>query len=192
MIENRELSIDDYLAMLRRRAKVILLPAVLAPLAGFLVSFPFPAKYTSQSAVVVEEQKVPDAYVKPMITEDVMQRAEAIRQRVLSQDLLGPAVQGLGLVKHGLNVDEVMETTRQNLTVGPLVPETAVTLGKKKSGDVVGFSVSYTADNANDAQAVCSQLTTMMLEQNYQHRQEIANSATDFFRDATGAGAELS
>ena len=82
MIENRELSMDDYLAMLRRRAKVILFPAVLAPLAGFLVSFSFPAKYTSQSAVVVEEQKVPDAYVKPMITEDVMQRAEAIRAHV--------------------------------------------------------------------------------------------------------------
>ena len=181
MIENRELSMDDYLAMLRRRAKVILFPAVLAPLAGFLVSFSFPAKYTSQSVVVVEEQKVPDAYVKPMITEDVMQRAEAIRQRVLSTDLLEPAVQRLGLAKRGRSLDEVVETTRQNLTVGPLVPETAVTLGKKKSGDVVGFSVTYMADNPNDAQAVCSQLTTMMLDQNYQHRRDIAKSATEFF-----------
>ena len=29
MIQNRELTIDDYLAMLRRRAKVILIPALL-------------------------------------------------------------------------------------------------------------------------------------------------------------------
>ena len=175
MIENRELSMDDYLAMLRRRMKVILLPAVLAPVAGFLVSFPFPAKYTSQSAVVVEEQKVPDAYVKPMITEDVMQRAEAIRQRVLSTDLLDKAVKRIGLVKQGADVNEqVLETIRQNLTVGPLVPGAAATLGKKKNSDVVGFSVSYTADNASDAHAVCSELTAMMLEQNYEHRKEIA------------------
>ena len=42
MIENRELTMDDYLAMLRRRAKVILIPALLAPLVGFLVSYAFP------------------------------------------------------------------------------------------------------------------------------------------------------
>ena len=34
MIENRELSMDDYLAMVRRRLKIILIPALLAPLAG--------------------------------------------------------------------------------------------------------------------------------------------------------------
>src|SRR5438034_160018 len=39
MIENRELTIDDYLAMLRRRVKVILIPALLAPVAGFLISY---------------------------------------------------------------------------------------------------------------------------------------------------------
>jgi len=41
MIENRELTMDDYLAMLRRRAKVILIPALLAPLAGWLISYAF-------------------------------------------------------------------------------------------------------------------------------------------------------
>src|SRR5206468_980724 len=51
MIENRELSMDDYLAMLRRRLKVILIPALLAPLAGFLISFAFSPKYTSQSLI---------------------------------------------------------------------------------------------------------------------------------------------
>jgi len=42
MIQNRELTMDDYLAMLRRRAKMIVIPALLAPLAGFLVSYAFP------------------------------------------------------------------------------------------------------------------------------------------------------
>jgi uncharacterized protein involved in exopolysaccharide biosynthesis len=46
MMEERELTMDDYLAMLRRRIKVILTPALLAPLAGFLISYAFPAKYT--------------------------------------------------------------------------------------------------------------------------------------------------
>jgi glycosyltransferase involved in cell wall biosynthesis len=68
MIENRELTMDDYLAMLRRRLKVILIPALLAPLVGFAISFAFSPKYTSTSLVLVEEQKVPEGYVKPAIT----------------------------------------------------------------------------------------------------------------------------
>ena len=49
MIENRELTMDDYLAMLRRRAKVILIPALLAPLVGFLVFVTFFRRSTPRS-----------------------------------------------------------------------------------------------------------------------------------------------
>src|SRR6266404_8575458 len=99
MIENRELSMDDYLAMLRRRLKVILIPALLAPLAGFLVSFAFPPKYTSRSLVMVDEQKVPEGYVKPVVTEDLSQRVATLQQRALSAERLRPLIEQLGL--HG-------------------------------------------------------------------------------------------
>ena len=92
MIDNRELSMDDYLAMLRRRLKVILIPALLAPLVGFLISYAFAPKYTSQSLVLVEEQKVPEGYVKPVVTEDLMQRIATVQQRVLTQARLKPMI----------------------------------------------------------------------------------------------------
>src|SRR5215467_9988881 len=100
MIENRELTMDDYLAMLRRRMKVILIPALIAPIAGFLVSYAFSPKYTSQSLVLVEEQKVPEGYVKPVVTEDLMQRIATVQQRVLAQSRLLPALQNLPIAKN--------------------------------------------------------------------------------------------
>src|SRR5713101_6725103 len=84
MSENRELTMDDYLAMLRRRLKVILIPALLAPLAGFLVSYAFPSKFTSQSLVLVEAPKIPDVVVQQVFTEDLTQHITTIQQRVLS------------------------------------------------------------------------------------------------------------
>src|SRR5207244_7595176 len=92
MIENRELTVDDYLAMLRRRLKVILIPALLAPLAGFMVSFAFPPKYTSKSLVLVEEQKVPEGYVKPVVTEDLSQRIASMDLQVLIRNRLTPMI----------------------------------------------------------------------------------------------------
>src|SRR5579862_9557780 len=87
MIENRELTMDDYLAMLRRRAKVILIPALLAPLAGFLISYAFTAKYTSQSLILVEGQKVPETMVQPVVSQDLTARMATLQQQVESEPI---------------------------------------------------------------------------------------------------------
>src|SRR5579862_7186383 len=122
MIENRELSMDDYLAMLRRRLKVILIPILLAPLAGFLVSYAFAPKYTSQSLVLVETQKVPEGYVQPVVTEDITQRIATTQQQVLSQNQLQPMIDRLGLAK-GRNLDEVVDDIRKNFVIEGVEPD---------------------------------------------------------------------
>src|SRR5438309_10853175 len=86
MIENRDLTLDDYLAMFRRRLKMILIPALLAPLVGFLISYAFTAKYTSQALVLVDGQKVPEGVVQPVVTADWAQRIVTTKQQVLRRD----------------------------------------------------------------------------------------------------------
>src|SRR2546427_4534925 len=180
MIENRELNIDDYLAMLRRRLRVILIPALLAPLVGFLISFAFPPKYTSQSLVLVEEQKVPEGYVKPVVTEDIIQRIVTMQQQVLSRNRLQPMIDRLGLAK-GKSVDEVVDGIRLNLDIQP-VQTTGTTPAKRRPGqnDVPGFYVNFTADNPREAQQICGELTSMLLEENLKAREQVAQSTTDF------------
>src|SRR5712691_8045705 len=181
MIENRELSIDDYVAMLRRRLKVILIPALISPFAGFLISYAFPAKYTSQSLVLVEEQKVPQGYVKSVVTEDLTQRIATMQQQVLSRNRLQPMVDRLGLAK-GRNPDDVMDEIRQNITIEPVESDLSVGTTKKKAGhsDVPGFYVNFTASNPREAQQVCNELTSMLLEENLKSREQVAQSTTDF------------
>src|SRR6266567_4276637 len=186
MIENRELSMDDYLAMLRRRLKVILIPALLAPLAGFLISFAFPPKYTSQSLILVEEQKVPEGYVKPVVTEDVGQRIATMEQQVLSRNRLQPMIDRLGLAK-GRTVDEAVDEIRANISIEQvetdLTPPTAGGTTKKKTGQastVPGFYVNFTARSPKEAQDICSGLTSMLLEENLKLREAVAQNTTDF------------
>src|SRR6266700_3618350 len=179
MIENRELTMDDYLAMLRRRLKVILIPAVLAPLAGFAVSYGFSPKYTSQSLVLVEEQKVPEGYVKAMVTEDLSQRVATLEQRALSAERLRPLVERLGL--RG-SVDDVMEGIRANVSIQPVQAAVMASPGPKKKGqgEVPGFNVNFTASTAREAQSICAGLTDVMLQENLKDRAQLAQNTTDF------------
>lgn len=181
-MENRELTMDDYLAMLRRRIKVILLPALAAPLAGFLVSYFFAAKYTSQSLVLVEVQKVPQGIVEPMVTEGLAERIALLQQQALSQGRLQPMLERTGLVKPGRTVDDAVEEIRANMSVTPVISALAQVGGprKKGEGDVPGFYVNYTAKSPEEAQRMCNELTSLMLEENLKSREEVARGTTDF------------
>jgi polysaccharide chain length determinant protein (PEP-CTERM system associated) len=183
-MENRELTMDDYLGMLRRRMKVILVPALLAPVAGFLVSYLFAPKFTSQSLVLVEGQKVPEGMVQPVSTTDISERIATLQQQVLSQSRLQPMLDRTGLVKPGQNVDDVIEGIRNGMTVEPVGTELSSSTTKKRpgqqGGEVPGFYVNYTAKSAREAQQICNELTSLMLEENLKSREEVARGTTDF------------
>src|ERR1700723_200399 len=184
-MENRELTMDDYLAMLRRRMKVILIPALLAPLAGFLVSYAFPPKYTSQSEVLVAPPKIPDAVVQQVFTEDLTQHITTIAQQVLSPSRLRPMVEKLGLAKGGQNVDDVVNGIPLNTTIQP-VPDLSEFGGgvKKKPGQntspVPGFYVNYTSSTAEEARNICAGLTSLLIEEDLKTRQDQTQGTTDF------------
>jgi polysaccharide chain length determinant protein (PEP-CTERM system associated) len=187
MIQNRELTMDDYLAMLRRRLKLILIPALLAPLAGYMVSHAFRSKFTSQSLVLIEAPKIPDVVVQPVFTEDLTQHVATIQQRVLSATRLRPMIETLGLAKPGENPEDLMDGIRQNMTIEPVVTDLSEVsvpgAAKKKPGPgsaVPGFTISYTASTAREAQQVCTDLTSMLLEEDLKSRQDVTQGTTLF------------
>ena len=187
MIENRDLTLDDYLAMLRRRMKMILIPAVLAPLVGFLISYFFTTKYTSQSLVLVEGQKVPEGVVQPVVTADLAQRIATMQQQVMGRNRLQPIVEKRpNLFKGGKNLEDVLEEVRNGVQIEPVLtdlgPIANTTGGKKKpgGGSVPGFYVNFTTANPRDAQDICNDLTSAMLTEFQTTRERMAQGTTEF------------
>jgi len=164
---NRELTLDDYLAMLRRRLWVILLPTVLAPAIGFAVSYAFTPKYTSTSLVLVEEQKVPEGYVKPVVTEDLSQRITRLEQRALSTEELRPMVDKLKLSEGplGMSLDQI----RKGVTI-QAVQAAVMSAPWQNKGDVPGFNVNFTGNNPKVVQAICSEISNIMIRENFADR----------------------
>ncbi len=192
MSETRELTMDDYLAMLRRRLKVILIPALLAPLAGFMVSYVFSPKYTSQSTVLVEGQKVPDSYVQSVITADFTQRVQSLSQVVLSPSRLRPVIENLGLANKPEEENKLIADIQQNMQVEPVVTSMSAAAAqagiagakKKKQSSteepVPGFNVSYSDTNAARAQKICNAMTSLIVDENLRSRAAVAQGTTEF------------
>ncbi len=179
MIENREWTLDDYSAMLRRRAMVIVVPVVLAPFMGFLLSFAFPAKYTSTSLILVEGQKVPESMVQPVVSEDLAARVATLQQQVLSQGHLLPVVEKVFPGRSGQQQNEIIDEIRANMSLEPVVTDLSAigstTKGGKKISPVPGFNLNFSASNAREAQQICTELTTLIVDEN---RKQIDAAAT--------------
>ncbi|MGA7294472.1 MAG: Wzz/FepE/Etk N-terminal domain-containing protein [Terriglobales bacterium] len=192
MSENRELTMDDYLAMLRRRLKVILIPTLIAPLAGFMVSHAFPPKYTSQATVLVEGQKVPDSYVQPVITSDFTERVQTLSEEILSPSRLRPMLESLGLAEAETPDQEakLISNIQQNMQLEPVI--TSMTAAAQQNPNVKkakpsasnepvpGFTVNYIDSKPDRAQKICNALTSMIVDQNLRSRSDVARSTTDF------------
>jgi polysaccharide chain length determinant protein (PEP-CTERM system associated) len=189
-MEKPELTMEDYLAMARRRLNIVLVPLLVAPIAGFLISYIFSPRYTSQSMILVEGQKVPSTYVTPVITSDFTQRISTLQEQILSNSRLRPVVQSLGLVKPG-DEGKLMENIRTNTTVTPVITsisEATATLvpgGKKPTPSannepLPGFYINYTDSDKVRAQKVCAALTSLMIDENLRSRIDTATETTKF------------
>ncbi len=188
MSETRELTMDDYLAIVRRRMKIVLVPLLIAPVAGFLVSFGFTPKYTATSTVLVEGQKVPSSYVQPVITADFSQRVQTLSQQVLSASRLRPVLESLNLVKSG-DEGKLMEQVRANMQVTPVITSMSAAsqgagIAKKKPSatdePLPGFNVSYSDSKPDRAQIICNAMTSLILDENLKSRAEVAGDTAKF------------
>ncbi len=180
MLGHRELTIDDYLAILRRRLWVIVLPVVLGPVAAYLISLRLPNRYTSQTLVIVEQQKVPESFVMSVVTEDLTQRLATMQEQILSRTRLQPIIERFGLYKEDagrVTMEDLVDRLRRSITVRPLRPVPA-------SGPqgIPGFYISFTADNPRLAQQVCSEITSLFMTENLRLREQRAEGTTNFLQ----------
>src|SRR5688572_9790508 len=93
----RILTMNQVLRAVARRRWVVLMPfAIGLALAPFLSQLA-PERYRSETLIMVVPQRVPDTYVKPTVTESVVDRLPGITDQILSRSRLEQIIQEMGL-----------------------------------------------------------------------------------------------
>ena len=173
MLGHRKLSAEDYIRILKRRWPIILLPVLLGPLVLFGISYLIKPEYQSQTLVLIEQQKVPDEYVKPVVAEDIDARLASMKEQILSRSRIQPLIDQFNLYPH-MQPDERIEAVRKDIDIKPIRSEIAHT------GGLPGFFIFYKASDPHIAQQVCAQITSLFVSQNLQARELSAQGTTAF------------
>ena len=124
MLGHRSLSPEDYLAILKKRWWIIAIPAILFPIIAYAASYLVQPQYLSQTLVLVEQQKVPDKYVTPVIVEDINARLSSMKEQILSRSRLQPILDQFDLFSgNHMNADDRLDLMRKNIDIKPIESE---------------------------------------------------------------------
>src|ERR1700722_15718078 len=92
MLGHRALTLQDNTTILKRRWWIIAIPAIIFPIVGFGITYLVQPVYMSRTLVLVEQQKVPESYVKAVVTEDLNGRLASMKEQITSGGGLQPII----------------------------------------------------------------------------------------------------
>ncbi|HLI33437.1 MAG TPA: Wzz/FepE/Etk N-terminal domain-containing protein [Terriglobia bacterium] len=185
MLVGRQLNLEDYWGILRRRYWLILIPVLLGPIAAYFIAKQLPPRYTSTSLILIEQPKVPASIVPSIVGNDLVARLAAMEEQILSRSRLEPIIRRYGLYKDDINhvpIETLVERMRESIVVKPVSFSNTFDSSGQQGNQVPGFQISFTADTPRLAQSVCSEITSMFVEENLRLRERRAEGTTDFIQ----------
>ena len=177
MIGHRPLVPEDYLGILKRRWWIILIPLLILPMVSYAFSYLIPPRYMSQTLVLIEGQKVPDSYVRSVVSTDLDSRLASMKEQILSRSHLQPIIERYNLYgSQHTDLDDRIDMVRKDIEIKPIHSEVA------HAGGLPGFFITFKADDAHTAQLVCGDITSLFLNENLRLREQSAEGTTDFIK----------
>jgi polysaccharide chain length determinant protein (PEP-CTERM system associated) len=178
MIRNGEITISEIKRILRGYWWILPIAVIVCGTLGFVASMVVPKKYTSETLVLVDQPRVPIEFVKPVVTEDLNQRLASMQEQILSRTRLQPIIEKFGLFpkkRDKVPIDDLVEKLRAAVGVRPMesMPGTG-------NHTLAGFYVDVTYDDPQAAQQICTEITSMFMQQNSRERENQAMQTTTF------------
>ncbi len=178
MLGHRELTVDDYLDILRRRYWILLITVIIGAAGLYLLSRILPNQYESRTIVLVQQPKVGKQFVAPVVNEQINQRLESMREQVLSTGQLVPIVEENHLFSKEMPAATVAARAlrlRKAITVTPVQP-----MVDSPWAGIPGFMIAVTLNNPAVAQQVCAEIASQFIGENARWRSQVAQDTTEF------------
>lgn len=181
MLMHGELGLGDYWGIVRRHWLIIITLAVIGAPIGYGVSKFLPNRYESTTLVLVQGPSVPSQFVQPVDTTGINERLASMQQEILSRTRLEPIIRQYGLFSADVDkmpMDDLVGRLQKAIEVTPVQP-----MAETKTTSLPGFFVNVTLDNPRIAQAVCTAITSMFIEENLRLRERRSGDTTQFMSE---------
>ena len=165
--------IQDLLDIAIRRKWLIISIVILSVAISGVYAWVKPKLYRSTTVIMVEHQKIPENYVRSVVSGRVAERVSTITQQVLSRTSLQKVIEELQLFpqmvkEHGY--DSAIGIMRGSVQL--------VTKGSR--GRLDTFKISFSHSDPMTAMKVTAKLASQYIEENLKLREQFVEGASEF------------
>ena len=160
-MDDYQLTLADYLTILRRRAWLIVGSFAATLAIGVAISLLLPPTYLSSGLVLIESQQIPSDLVQATVTSYADERIEVIKQRVMTRENLLRIIRKYGLFANAGptltpsdQIDEMRKSIGVELVNASLRPDRA-------GPATIAFKLSFEHRRPEVAQAVANDGLTL-------------------------------
>jgi protein tyrosine kinase modulator len=168
---------DHHARLLLHRKWLILGIWLVSSLATAIIAYRLPDIFTSETLILVDPQKVPEAYVKPTVTGDVRNRLGTLRQQILSATRLQQIIERFKLYpdekKAGMAREDIILKMQSDISVH-VVSDFAA------SQDLQAFRITYSGKDPGQVALVTNELASLFIGENLKAREDQAKGTTEF------------
>ena len=187
MAATGELTVADAKRVFRRYWWILPISSVLLSSLGYVATKVLPKRYTSQTMVLVDQPQVSTKLIDPVVTDDLNRRLATMQEQILSRTRLEPIIEHFNLYsadRGRVHMDDLIERLRGAIAIKPV--ESMQGTGGR---GLPGFYILATFDNPQLAKDVCTEITSMFLEQSARQTETQATQ-TKVFLDEQVAEAK--
>jgi protein tyrosine kinase modulator len=173
---------DDYWAIALRRRWWILLSVFLAWGTVWGMSWLLPSTYQSEALILLEQQKVPDQFVAPNVSNTLQDRVQSISQQILSRTRLQATIDRFHLYSRNDSLS-ILHKSRDPVEL--MRDDISIELVKAPGhpGEFTAFKMRYSADSPKVAQQVNNELTSLFVKENVEAQQQLSEDTTSFLEN---------
>lgn len=182
-MEEQDKTLEDYLAILRRRKWQLIVPTVALSLLALVFTMRIPATYRSTATILIEQQEIPTDLVRTTVTSFADQRIQVISQRVMTTKNLSGLIERYNLypgIRSKGSMNSAVELMRQSIKLDTISADVLDPNSGRSQGATIAFSLSFESSSPTLAQQVTSDLVSLYLDENLEQRAAAANEATTF------------
>jgi polysaccharide chain length determinant protein (PEP-CTERM system associated) len=174
--EQEQLPLEHYVRLILHRKWTIVVTFLLVSGATFAITYRLPNNFTSDTLILVDPQRVPEAYVKSTVTGDIRNRLGTLSQQILSATRLQKIIDTLNLYpteRRTMAREDVIAKMRSDIGV-------SVVSDFGGSQDLQAFRISYSGREPQLVAQVANQLASLFIEENLKAREQQATGTTEF------------
>ena len=164
-----QMGLWDHLEIAMRRRWLIVLSFLM--IAGLSTAYCLlsPNIYRAETLILVQPQKVPEAYIKSTVTSPINERLRTISQQIMSRTMLERIINEFDLYKekrNSLTMEEIVGKMRKDMDLSV------------KGRD--SFQLFFTGREPEVVAMVVNKLASLFIEENLKVREQHAEGTTEF------------